>query len=57
MGEGDESIKYIDIDIIDDGNEESDEFIVLELTNPSDGVYIGDANTAHIKILGETVEV
>ena len=52
-GEGDEAPKNIVLTILDDSLEETDEEIIVKLLNPSDGSYLGGADTARVVISGE----
>ena len=49
-GEGDESPKGINLEILDDAVEEADEEIIIQLLNPSAGTYVGAADTARVLI-------
>ena len=51
-GDSDQNPKNITIKLIDDLDEETNENIVIELFNPSEGVYLGDAVTATVTISG-----
>jgi len=52
-GEGDESPKGINLEILDDAVEEADEEIIIQLLNPSAGTYVGAADTARVIISGD----
>ncbi|HJO58682.1 MAG TPA: Calx-beta domain-containing protein, partial [Nitrospinaceae bacterium] len=52
-GDGDESLKGIIVTILDDPFEETNEEIIIQLLNPSDGTYLGEADTARVVISGE----
>ena len=51
-GDSDTNPKNITIKLLDDLDEETNENIVIELFNPSEGVYLGDAVTATVTISG-----
>ena len=51
-GDEDASNKQIDIELLNDLDEETDEKIIIELFNPSAGVYLGDSTKATITIIG-----
>lgn len=50
--DGDDEQKLIDVTILNDADEETDEVIVIQLVNPSEGSYLGDSNIATITISG-----
>ena len=52
-GDGDEALKAIILTIIEDAEEEADEEIIIQLYNPSDGTYVGGADTARLTISGK----
>ena len=52
-GDGDEALKAITLTIIEDAYEEADEEIIIQLFNPSDGTYVGGADTGRVTISGK----
>ena len=52
-GDEDETPKAIILTILNDPIEETNEEIIIQLLNPSDGTYVGGADTARVVISGE----